>query len=142
MLTANRNNLKQRVLERIKRLRKRVILRSDIQELASPRQISRSLQSLVEMGELVKLGYGVYAKATRSPYINKPVIVGGFDNVCKEALDRLGKIWELGSAEKAYNSGSSTQVPARSTIRLKSRFRGKLAYGNRKLLIENNINAR
>ncbi len=141
MLNTEKTDL-QKILERIKRMRKRVILRSDIESLAPPRQISRSLLKLVEIGELVKLGYGVYAKSTYSPYIKKPIIVGGFDEVCKEALDRLGKRWEPGSAEQAYNSGASTQVPARSAIRLKSRYRGKLAYGNRKLLIENNINAR
>ncbi len=140
--TYYRNSLKFDVLERINQLPGSVVLRTAIQDMASPRQVSRSLQALVEMGELIKLGCGVYAKAYRSERLNKPVIKDGFDVACREALTKLGVRWEPGWAEKAYNSGESTQVPVRTVIRLKSRFRGHLTYGNRKLLFENDTNAR
>lgn len=55
---------------------------------------------------------------------------------------KLGVEWEPGSAEQAYNAGLSTQVPARLIIQLKSRFRGQLSYGKRKLIVEKGINAR
>jgi hypothetical protein len=63
-----------------------------------------------QMGELVKIGYGIYAKSYISEYMNKPVIKGGFDQACKEALTRLEIKWEPGSAEKAYNAGQSTKL--------------------------------
>lgn len=137
-----RNSLKFKVLDRIQQLPGNVVLRENIKDMSSPRQISRCLFALVEMGELVKIGYGIYAKAYSSEYIDRPVIQGGFGQACKEALTKLGVDWEPGSAEQAYNAGLSTQVPVRTIVKLKSRFRGHLNYGNRKLIVEKGINAR
>lgn len=67
---------------------------------------------------------------------------GGFDQTCKEALTKLGVKWAPGSAEQAYNSGLSTQVPVRIIVQLKTRFRGHLTYGNRKLIVEKGTNAK
>lgn len=137
-----KNSLKFRVLDCIQQTSGNVVLRNDIEDMASPRQISRCFADLVEMGKLVKIGYGVYAKAYRSEYLDKPVIKGGFSQICKEALTKLGVEWMPGSAEQAYNSGLSTQVPVRTIVQLKSRFRGHLKYGNRELVVEKGINAR
>jgi len=137
-----KKSLKFKVLERIQQLPGNVVLREDIEDMGSPRQISRCFKALVEMGELVKIGYGIYTKAYISEYLNRAVITGGFDQACKEALTKLGIKWEPGSAEKAYNAGLSTQVPVRVIVCLKSRFRGHLNYGNRKLIVEKGVNAR
>lgn len=136
------NSFKFKVLERIKKMPAKIILRDDIEDMGSPRQISRCFKDLVDMGELVKIGYGIYAKAYISENLKKPVIRGGFGQVCKEALTKLGVKWEPGSAEQAYNAGLSTQVPVRTVVQLKSRFRGHLTYGNRKLIVEKGINAK
>jgi len=80
-----------------------VILREDIEDMGSPRQISRCFKDLVQIGELVKIGYGIYAKAYISENLNKAVIQGGFGQACKEALTKKGVKWEPGSAEQAYN---------------------------------------
>ncbi len=137
-----KNSLKFKVLDRIQQMSGNVVLREDIEDMGSPRQISRCFKDLVEMGELIKIGYGIYAKSYLSEYINKPVIKGGFGQVCKEALTKLGVEWQPGSAEQAYNAGLSTQIPVRTIVQLKSRFRGHLNYGNRTLIIEKGINAR
>ena len=136
-------SLKFKVLERIKKqIAGNIVLREDIENMGSPRQISRCFKDLVQMGELVKIGYGIYAKASFSKTLNKPVIQGGFGQVCKEALTKKGIKWEPGSAEQAYNSGLSTQVPVRTIVQLKSRYRGHLSYGNRKLIAEKGTNAK
>ena len=70
------------------------------------------------------------------------LIEEGFDVASREALNRLGVQWESGSAEQAYNSGQSQQVPAHNIVQLKSRFRRKLTYQDRKLHFEGNVNAR
>ena len=137
-----KNSLKFKVLDRIQQMTGNVVLRADIENMGSPRQISRCFNDLVEMGALVKIGYGIYVKSYVSEYIDRPVIKGGFGQVCKEALIKLGVAWEPGSAELAYNAGLSTQVPVRAIVQLKSRFRGHLNYGNRKLIVEKGINAR
>jgi hypothetical protein len=136
------NSLKFKVLARIQRISGNIILREDIQDMGSPRQISRCFKDLVEMGKLVRIGYGVFAKAYISENLNKPIIQGGFGQACKEALTKLGIEWELGSAEQEYNAGLSTQVPVRTIVQLKSRYRGHLTYGNSKLIVEKGINAK
>jgi hypothetical protein len=140
--TYYQNSLKLKILSFINQLPSNIVLRSDIEVLASPRQISRALKNLTKMGELVKLGSGVYAKAYWSSLLNKPIIKGGFGAACKEALTRLGVRWELGEAEKSYNTGKSTQVPVRTIVQLRSRFRRHLSYGDRQLIVENKVNAR
>ena len=137
-----KNSLKFRVLEYIQQLPGDIVLRSEISSLASPRQISRCLKDLKSLGYLIKIGYGVYAKSYISEYQNKPIITNGFDIVVREALTKLGILWEPGTAEREYNSGISTQVPVRTIVRLKSRYRGHLTYGPRNLIVEKGINAR
>ena len=137
-----KNSLKFKVLEKIQGLPGNIVMRADIEDMGSSRQISRCLEALVAMGELVKIGYGIYAKAYVSEQLKKPVIKIGFDQACKETLTKLGVKWEPGSAEQAYNAGRSTQVPVRTVVTLKSRFRAHLNYGNRKLIVEKGINAR
>lgn len=137
------NSLKFKVLDRIKQqIAGNIVVREDIEDMGSPRQISRCFKDLVEMGELVKIGYGIYAKAYLSETLNKPVIQCGFGQACKEALAKKGVKWEPGSAEQAYNAGLSTQIPVRTIIQLKSRYRGHLSYGNRKLIVEKGTNAK
>ena len=138
-----KNSLKFKVLGRIKqKIVSNIVVREDIEDMGSPRQISRCFKDLVEIGKLVKIGYGIYAKASVSKTLNKPVIQGGFGQACKEALTKKGVEWEPGSAEQAYNAGLSTQVPVRTIVQLKSRYRGHLSYGNRKLIVEKGINAK
>ena len=137
-----KNSLKFKILKFIQQMPGKIVLREDIANIASPRQISRCFRDLVAMGKLVKIGYGIYAKAYLSENLSKPLIQGGFSEACKEALTKLGVKWQTGSAEQAYNAGLSTQVPARTIVQLKSRFRARLAYGNRKLIVEKGINAK
>lgn len=138
-----KNSFKNKMLDYIsKKLSYTVVLRKDVEHLGSPRQVSRGLKALVGDGELVKLGLGVYAKARPSEYLDRPVIRSGFTEACIEALERLGVSWEASQAVKDYNEGKSQQVPARFEVRLKSRFRRKLAYGNRVLITEGMIYAK
>lgn len=138
-----KNSLKFKILDRIKQqIAGTIVLREDIEDMGSPRQISRCFKDLVEMGELVKIGYGIYAKAYISENLKRPVIQGGFEQACKEALTKKGVKWEPGSAEQAYNAGLSTQVPVRLIVQLKSRYRARISYGGRTLIVEKNINAK
>ncbi len=51
-----KKSLTFRVLKRIEKLSGDVVLRSDIDDLADPRQVSRALNRLEKSGRLVKLG--------------------------------------------------------------------------------------
>ena len=105
-----------------------IILRSDLKNLASDRQLSRGLKSLVQEGALTKIGYGTYAKLSRSPITPEPFLKEGFNIIAKEALKKLQVEWEASSAERAYNICNSTQIPFKAKVKLKSRFNRKLSY--------------
>lgn len=136
------DSIEYKALKRLKKIRGSVVLRQDFEDLGSYRQISRIFKVLMDDNKLVKIGAGVYAKAYLSEMLNIPIIKGGFDQACKEALTKKGIQWELSTAAQAYNAGLTTQVPVRTSVRLKSRYRGTLSYGKRKLIMEKQINAR
>ena len=76
--SAWKQSFKQKMLARIQTLPGNVVLRSEVKEWGSSRQVSRGLDALTEAGELVRIAYGVYAKAFRSPYLDKPCDKGRF----------------------------------------------------------------
>src|SRR5882757_3319104 len=90
-----------------------VFLTREFKKLGGEDQVLRVLRALVEEGHLVRLGYGVYGRATRSRLSGKPMLNSpeGFTGVARQALDKLGVRWEPTRAERAYNEGRSTQVP-------------------------------
>lgn len=134
---------KYEVLQRIEQMPGQVILRKDVSDMGNKLRVDRALAALIKLGKIIRIGYGVYAKAEMTLWLDEPVITGqGFDSACLEALNRLQVKWELARVAKDYNEGRSTQVPVRTMVRLKSRFRGHLADGNKFLFFEGNINAR
>lgn len=137
-----KNSFRNKLLDYITKRQGVVVLREDVKKLGSPRQVSRGLKALLEDGYLVRLAYGVYAKALQSALVNRPVIASGFTEACIEALERLNVRWEPSQAIRDYNVGKTQQVPARFEVRLKSRFRRKLFYGSRELAIEDMIYAK
>lgn len=142
MKTAYKDSIEYKTIQRLNRLRAAVLLREDFEDLGSYRQISRVLRVLIQKGKLAKIGQGLFVKAYPSSYSDTPLIKGGFDTICREALNRLNIEWEPGSAEQAYNNGESTQIPAQNIVKLKSRLRRKIQYRSRKLIYEKQINAR
>ncbi|TAK74597.1 MAG: hypothetical protein EPO11_06665 [Gammaproteobacteria bacterium] len=135
-------SIEYQALNRLKSIRSNILLRKDLNDIGSYRQVSRALSSLIKKKKLVKIGSGIYAKAYTSKFTDIPLIKNGTDAAFREALKRLGISFEPGSAEKAYNEGKSTQVPVKNIIKLKSRCRRRIGYRNNQLLFEKNINAK
>ncbi len=142
MTVKYKDSIEYKALLRIKKIRSNVVLRQDLMDLGSYRQVSRVFKKMMDDNKLVKIGAGVYAKAYLSEMLNVPIIQGGFEQACKEALTKKGIEWELSTAAQEYNAGRTTQVPVRTSVRLKSRYRGTLSFGKRKLIAEKQINAR
>lgn len=142
MTVKYKDSIEYKALRRIKKIRSNVVLRQDLMNLGSYRQVSRVFNKLIDDNKLVKIGAGIYAKAYLSEMLNVPIIQGGFEQACKEALTKKGIQWELSTAAQEYNAGRTTQVPVRTSVRLKSRYRGTLSFGKRKLIAEKQINAR
>ena len=121
------------VLRRIQTLRSDVILRSDIKNIAAPRQITRALNRLTQMEFLVKLGYGVYAKLAKSEIAKTTYLINGPLPTMRAALTRLNIRWEASNEERDYQAGKSTQIPIDPSTKLKDRFRRELKYKNMEL---------
>lgn len=92
---------------RIQEIPGNVILREDLSDLSSRRQISRAIKDLEESGQIAKIGYGIYAKTFRSRYDGTILLNGDFDSITREALNKLGVDWEPSQAEQDYNAARS-----------------------------------
>ncbi|MDR3511034.1 MAG: hypothetical protein P4L73_05335 [Caulobacteraceae bacterium] len=135
---ATTRTLKQKVHYRISRAHSDVFLPKEFRDLGGEDQVLRALRGLVKDGELMKLGYGVYAKAVRSRLTGRVMVDSdnGFTGAARQALTKLGVPWEPSSGERAYNEGRSTQIPVMPTVKIKGRFHRKLSDGRTELRIE------
>jgi hypothetical protein len=134
-----KHTLREKIEQRIARKKgEDVFLTREFKNLGGEDQVLRALRKLVDEGRLVRLGYGVYGRATVSNLSGKPMLYSrdGFAGVVRQALDKLGVKWEPTEAERAYNEGRSTQVPVNPVVRVKGRFSRHLRYRNAELLLE------
>ena len=122
-----RLSLKAKVAMKISRSKREVFLRSDFEKLAGYDQIGRAIRQLIAEGVLIKIGYGLYAKARLNRITGKPMLSaqGGFTQVAEEALSRLGVKWEPSKSIQAYQSGS-TQIPANAEVIIFDRFNRRI----------------
>ena len=130
--------LREKIEARIARRRgEDVFLPREFTDLGGEDQVLRALRSLTREGRLVRLGYGVYGRAMTSTISGKPILYSsnGFISASRQALNKLGVEWEPTEAERAYNEGRSTQVPANAVVRVKGRFRRRLQYGRNMLVL-------
>lgn len=121
---------------RISRSKRNVFLRGDFSKLGSYDAVGRALRQMTDRGRLVQIGYGLYAKAERSPFTGKPAPLVGIKRLATEALGRLGKSVETSDFETAYNSGRSTQVPTGRTVAVKDRVRRRIGYDGNYVVLE------
>lgn len=122
-----RLSLKSKVATKISRSKREVFLRTDFETLAGYDQIGRALRQLTSDGVLVKVGYGLYARARPNRITGKPMLAakGGFTQVAEEALSRLGVKWEPSKSVLDYQSGS-TQIPANAEVIIFERFNRRI----------------
>lgn len=120
--------LSYKVSARIARKNNAVFVREDFEDIGGYDQIGRILRQLATEGKLIKIGYGLYAKAKRSTLTGELVPVLPLPTLAKEALERLGV--EIGTSrlEKDYNAGITTQVPTGRKIAIKGRVSRKIGY--------------
>jgi hypothetical protein len=119
--------LETRLLKRIDRKRGDVFLRADFDDLGGYDQVGRGLRNLVRQGRLLKLGHGIYTRAAKSPFTDKPVPPKGLRTM-KEALTRLGIETMPTRMEQAYNARETTQVPTGRVVAVRGRVRRKIGY--------------
>jgi Family of unknown function (DUF6088) len=123
-----RKTLEQKISARVARKRDTVLLRKDFEDLGGYDQVGRALGKLVAKGELMKIGYGLYAKSTISSITGERVPEEPLPTLAREALKRLGVETAPSRAERDYNAGRSTQVPTGRRIAVRGRVNRKIGY--------------
>jgi hypothetical protein len=124
--------INRKVQTRVKRSKGSVFLRSDFKDIADYDQVGRALRELVQEVLLIKIGYGLYARArinriTGNVMADNP---SGSDGVVIEAMEKLGVEYQLDDLSRMNLSGDSTQIPAKVKIIPKNtRFTRKIAIG-------------
>ncbi len=118
--------LEARLRKRIDRKRGNVFLRTDFSDLGGYDQVGRALRGLVRKGKLLKIGQGIYTRATPSPFDGTPAPVKGLYSLATEALGRVGVESAPTRFEQTYNAGKTTQVPAGRVIAVRKRVRRKI----------------
>jgi hypothetical protein len=113
-----------------------VFVRDDFTDLAEYDQVGRCLRNLVAKKKLVKIGYGLYAKAGVSPLTGKAVPRVGLREVACQALQRLHVETVPSSYERAYNAGRITQVPTGRVVGVKGRISRKIGYDGKYVTFE------
>ena len=137
-IMAVQKTLRQKIAARVARKRDAVFLPREFADLGGEDQVLRALRTLVRDGELIRLGYGVYALAQRSRLSGQPMLAAtdGFVGAARAALDKLGVAWQPTELEQSYRSGRSTQVPLNAVVRIKGRFARRLGYRGHLLAVE------
>lgn len=124
------------IARKVRRSKRNVFLRSDFAPLGSYDAVGRALRQKATEGQLVQIGYGLYAKAEVSPFTGKPVPIVGIKKLATEALGRLGKKVAPSSLEDAYNRGRSTQVPTGRVVAVEDRVRRRIGYDGNYVVLE------
>lgn len=128
--------LKQKISERVARQEGDVFLRKDFEDLGGYDQVGRALRQLVREGKLVKIGYGLYARATTSPLSGKTIPNKALPKLAVQALDRLNIKVIPSSFHRDYNEGRTTQVPTGRVIGVRGRISRKIGYNGRYVTFE------
>jgi hypothetical protein len=129
------NTLESRVLQRIYRKRRNVFLRADFAGLGGYDQVGRVLRGLVRRGQLMKIGFGLYSRAVKSPFDDSLVPPNGLSTL-REALKRVGIQTLPSSSMQDYSAGRTTQVPTGRVVGVRRRVRRKIGYNGINLSFE------
>ncbi len=129
-------SLKTEMVGRVKRKKCNVFLRKDFRDLGSYDQVGRALKKLVEEGQLVSIGYGLYARATKSPSSKKTIPVKDLPALANEAVERLGAKPELSQFVRAYNEAKTTQVPTGRVIAVNGRISRRIGFDGKYVSFE------
>ena len=102
-----RETLETQLLKRIDRKRGDVFLRADFDDIGGYDQVGRTLGKLVKEGKLLKIGYGLYSRAIKSPFDDTLIPPKGLATL-REALKRVGVETLPSRSTQDYNAGRTT----------------------------------
>ena len=130
-------NLEERILQLINDGDREVFIRKDFADLAGYDLVGRGLSRLILKGKLIRIGYGLYAKAMIAPISKRYIPRIGISLLATEALERLYNIPTFPSSfEQSYNSQETTQVPTGRVIGVKEPIKRKIGYDGKYITFE------
>jgi hypothetical protein len=132
----NNRTLEGKISTRITRTKSPVLMREDFKDLGGYDQVGRVLQALIKKRKLIRIGYGLYAKAKISRLTGNTVPVEPLPALAKSALNRLGVTTLPSYADLAYQEGRSTQVPTGRLIGMNKLISRKIGYNNATIYYE------
>lgn len=130
-----KDTLETLLSKRIDRKRGDVFLRSDFADLGGYDQVGRALRELVRQGRLIKIGYGLYSRAIKSPFDDSLIPPKGLSTL-REALKRVGIETLPSRSVQDYNARRTTQVPTGRVVAVGRRVRRKVGYNGIALSFE------
>jgi len=118
---------------RISRSKQYVFARADFDDIAGYDQVGRVLKQLMDAGELIRIGYGLYTKARKNRITGNlmPTSPAGPDGVILEAIKKLGVDYKFDEFSQRSIDGDSLQIPASFQIITNNRFKRKIVVNNR-----------
>lgn len=130
-------SLEDRIRASIGRSKAEVFLRKDFEKFGDYDQVGRALRSIAKDGRLVRVGYGVYAKAKPSILTGNPIPNASLVKIGLEAMRKLGVNADVGQAAREYRDSKSTQMPMAAVLSVgKARVVRKIGFGKRSLRYE------
>ena len=134
--------LEKRIAQRVARKKFNVFLRRDFKDLGGYDQVGRALRRLTAKGQLVKIGYGLYARTTLSPISGKTVAAKPLPLLALEANERLDAEAIPSTLAQANNAGAGTQVPTGRVIAVRSRISRKIGCDGKYVTFERRSQSR
>jgi hypothetical protein len=132
-MTRKPPTVRDRIAKRIRRTRRMdVFVRDDFADFGAYDVVGRELRKLAGEGLLVKVGYGLYARAKRSVLSGKPIPSAPLIEIGYQALRRLGHSPKPSQAALDYIGGRTMQVPPGDRIAVSgARVKRRIAFGPR-----------
>jgi hypothetical protein len=129
-------SIKDRINKSIKASKANVFIRADFKKFGGYDQVGRALKEVIEAGNLVKMGYGVYSKTEKSVLSGKPIPVATITEAGLEVMKKLGVKADVGYFARQYRDGKTTQIPMKEVIVVEKLVTRKIYFGKRVLVYE------
>lgn len=130
-------NITDRIRRSIRSRADLVFRPADFLPFGSEASVKRALKELMDIGVLVRLGVGIYAKAKPSVISGKPIPIQPLEILGPQALTKLGIRLKESFQTAEYNSGRSTQVPTGIVVNIgKQRVSRKIGFNGKFLKYE------
>jgi len=130
-------NITDRIRRSIRNRTDLVFRPTEFLPFGSEASVKRALKELTDIGVVVRLGVGIYAKAKPSVISGKPIPIQPLEVLGPQALSKLGVRLKESLQTAEYNSGRSTQVPTGIVVNIgKQRISRKIGFNGKFLQYE------